>query len=400
MSEPAKIITRRAASRVVLFLLVSCLACAGARAQDSWVFIGTHVGMPGRGFSVARFDSETGHLSMPQFLLEADSPGYFVLDSSGRHLYATVSENSYRGQPTGAVTAYSVDPESARLTLLNTVPSSSANPAYVSLDATGHTLFVANYTGATIAAFAINPDGSIGERTAFVQYTGHGADPVRQPQPHPHSLRVDPTNQFVLVPDLGLDEVHIYRFNAVLGTLTPNDPPFAQLPPATGPRHLIFSGNGHYAYLLSEMASTVTLFSWDSTRGVLTELQRVSTLPDDFKALSTAAELRLDPTGHFLYASNRGANTLAVFSVDAATGQLTPVEQVSTEGKFPRNFDFDPSGRFLIVANHDSENLVVFAIDPTTGRLTLHQPPVYVPYPFAVRFLPVPPAPLMGIIPH
>jgi 6-phosphogluconolactonase len=395
-----RLTTKRAALRIARFALLCCLACGVGRAQDSWVFIGTHVDMPGHGFSLAQFDSQTGLLTLPQFLQQADAPGYFVLDPTGHHLYATVSEMTFNGQPTGAVSAYSVDPASAHLTLLNQVQSSSANPAYVSLDATGHTLFVANYTGATVAAFAIKPDGSIGERTAFIQYTGHGTDPVRQPQPHPHSIRVDPTNQFVLVPDLGLDEIHIYHFDPILSTLTPNDPPFAQLPPATGPRHMIFSGDGHFAYLLSEIASTVTVLSWDSAHGTLTELQRVSTLPDDYKAPSTAAELRLDPTGHFLYASNRGANTLAVFSVDAASGQLAPVQQVPTEGKFPRNFDFDPSGHWLIVANHDSENVVVFAIDPTTGRLTLRQPPVYVPYPFAVRFLPVPPAPLVGIIPH
>ena len=389
INETATNLTKRIASRFALILLVCCAACGIARAQDSWVFFGTHVGMAGRGFSVARFDSSTGHLGLPQFLLEADAPGYFILDSTGRHLYATVSENTFGGQPTGAVSAYAVDPATAHLTLLDTVPSGSANPAYVSLDATGRTLFVANYTGATVAAFAINPDGSIGDRTAYITYTGHGTDPVRQPQPHPHSIRVDPSNRFVLVPDLGLDEVHIYHFDVSTGTLTPNDPPFAQAPPATGPRHMIFSPSGRFAYLLSEMANTVTLFSWDATHGTLTEAQRVSTLPDGYAEPSTAAELRLDPSGRFLYASNRGANTLAVFSVNADTGQLTPVEQVLTEGKFPRNFDFDPTGHWLIVANHDSENVSVFAIDSATGKLTLHQPPVSVPYPFAVRFLPV-----------
>ncbi|MGB6430945.1 MAG: lactonase family protein [Candidatus Acidiferrales bacterium] len=392
--------TKGFASRLALTLLLACAACGVARAQDSWVFFGTHVDMPGRGFSIARFDSQTGLLSFPQFLMQADAPGYFILDSTGSHLYATVSENTLAGQPTGGVSAYAVDPTTAHLTLLNTVPSDSANPAYVSLDATGHTLFVANYTGATVSAFAIAPDGSIGARTANIAYTGHGADPVRQPQPHPHSIRADPTNQFVLVPDLGLDQVHIYRFDAFAGTLTPNDPPFAQAPAASGPRHMVFSPNGKFAYLLSEMASTVTVFSWDSTRGVLTERQRVSTLPEGYLSPSTAAEVRVDPSGNFLYASNRGANTLAVFSIDAVTGQLTPVEQVSTEGKFPRNFDFDPTGHWLIVANHDSENVVVFAIDPVTGKLTENQPPVSVPYPFAVRFLEVPPAPPVGLLPH
>jgi 6-phosphogluconolactonase len=394
----------RRAKRIVARIAIILLACGGAcdvaRAQDSWVLLGTHVGGAGHGFSVARFDSETGLLGFPHFLAEADAPGYFVLDSTGRHLYATVSENTYNGEPTGAVSAYSIDPATARLTLLNQVPSSSANPAFVNLDATGHTLFVANYTGGTVAAFAIKPDGSIGERTAFIKYVGHGTDPDRQSQPHPHSIRVDPTNHFVLVPDLGLDQVHVYRFDPVLGTLTPNDPPFAELPPGSGPRHMVFSADGRFAYVISELASTVTVFSWDSARGKLSALQRVSTLSDDYKAPSTAAEVRLDPTGRFLYASNRGANTLAVFSVNADSGQLTPVEQVATEGKFPRNFEFDPTGRWLIVSNHDSENVVVFAIDSATGKLTEHQPPVSVPYPFAVRFVPIPPAPPVGLFPH
>jgi len=322
------------------------------------------------------------------------------LDAGGRHLYTTNSVYTFRGESAGAVSAYAVDPVTAKLTLLNQVSSGSANPAYVSLDATGHTLFVANYNGASVAAFAIQPDGSIGERTAYVEYTGHGADAVRQSQPHPHSIRADPTNQYVLVPDLGLDQVHIYRFDAALGTLTPSGPPFAQMEPVSGPRHMIFSGDGRFAYLLSEMANTVTVLAWDAAHGTLTEVQKISTLPEGYTEPSTAAEVRLDPSGRFLYASNRGANTLAVFSVDAASGQLTPVQQISTQGKFPRNFEFDPTGRWLIVANHDSENVVVFAIDPATGRLTQHQPPVAVPYPFAVRFLPVAPARLFGFFPH
>jgi 6-phosphogluconolactonase len=388
MRETTAKIAKRISSRIAFILFVCFLACGAARAQDSWVFFGTHVATHGRGFSVAQFDSETGMLSLPRFLIEADAPGYFVLDSTGRHLYATVSENTFGGQPTGAVSAYAVDPATAQLTLLNQVPSSSANPAYVSLDATGRTLFVANYTGATVAAFAIKPDGSIGDRTAFVQFTGHGADPVRQSQPHPHSIRVDPSNHFVLVPDLGLDQVHIYRYDAATGALTPNDPPFAQMPPVSGPRHMVFSGDGRFAYLLSEIANTITVFAWDATSGTLNELQRISTLPAGFKGLDTAAEVRLDSRGRFLYASNRGANTLAVFAVDAANGRLTLVQQVSTQGRSPRNFEFDPTGRWLIVANHDSESVVVFAIDSATGKLTEHQPPVFVPYPFAVRFLP------------
>jgi 6-phosphogluconolactonase len=396
---PAKA-TKRVASRMAFILLFCCAASSIARAQDSWVFFGTQVDMPGRGFTIARFDSQTGMLSFPQFLIQAAAPGYFTFDSSGSHLYTANSIYTFNGQASGAVSAYSVDATTGHLTLLNEVPSTSTNPAFVSLDATGHTLFVANYNGATIAAFAIKPDGSIGDRTAYFAFTGHGTDPIRQTQPHPHSIRVDPTNHFVLVPDLGLDQVHVYRFDATTGTLTPNDPPFAELPPGSGPRHMVFSADGKFAYVLSEMASTVTLFSWDATRGVLSEVQRVSTLPEGYKAVSTAAEVRLDRSGRFLYATNRGLNSVVVFSVNADSGQLTQIQQVSTQGKWPRNFEFDPTGHWLIVTNHDSENAVVFAVDPATGLLTQHQPPVSLPYPFGITFLPVPAASPEGLLPH
>jgi 6-phosphogluconolactonase len=379
---------RRGARRFACILLLSFAACGIVRAQKSWVFFGTHVDVAGHGFSVAQFDSQNGLLSFPHFLLQAASPGYFIFDSTHSHLYAANAVETFGGAASGAVSAYAVDPATGQLTLLNQVASGSANAVYVSLDATGHTLFVANYTGASVAAFAIAADGSIGNLTANFQFTGHGTDPDRQSQPHPHSIRVDPSNHFVLVPDLGLDQVHIYRYDAATGALTPNDPPFAQMPPVSGPRHMVFSGDGRFAYLLSEIANTITVFAWDATSGTLNELQRISTLPAGFKGLDTAAEVRLDSRGRFLYASNRGANTLAVFAVDAANGRLTLVQQVSTQGRSPRNFEFDPTGRWLIVANHDSESVVVFAIDSATGKLTEHQPPVFVPYPFAVRFLP------------
>ncbi|MGO9641750.1 MAG: lactonase family protein [Candidatus Acidiferrales bacterium] len=379
----------RLSARFFAVAIVVTIAISPAAAKEMWVFFGTHVDQPGHGFFVARFDTRTGALTKPEFLLQAAAPAFFVIDPDGKHLYTANSLETYNGQPTGLVSAYKVDPVTARLTLLNQQPSGGADPSYVSLDKTGRYLFVANYNGATIAAFALNPDGSIGNRTAFIQHTGKGVNPTRQTQAHPHSIRVDPTNHFAFVPDLGLDKIFVYRFDARDGSLTPNDPPFASVAPGSGPRHLDFDPAGRFAYVLNEMASKVTVFAWDSTHGVLTEVQTISSLPAGFTGTSAAAEIRVHPTGRFLYCTNRGDNSIAVFAVDAASGRLSLIEHVSTQGKMPRNFEFDPTGHWLLVSNHDSDNALVFKIHLATGKLTPQGTPVSLPLPFCERFLPV-----------
>ena len=233
------------------------------------------------------------------------------------------------------------------------------------------------------------PDGSIGQRTAFFQHTGSSVNPQRQRSAHAHSIRIDPTNRFVLVGDLGLDKVFVYRFNARDGSMQPNEPPFVKVAPGAGSRHLAFHPNGRFVYVLTEMGSTVIAYAWDSVRGTLTEIETVSTLPDGFKGVNNCAEIAVHPNGRFLYASNRGHDSLAVFGIDARTGRLTLVEHVPTQGNSPRNFAFDPTARWLLVTNHGSDNAVVFRIDENTGRLTETGPPVSVPSPFCERFLPV-----------
>ncbi|MGA2328285.1 MAG: lactonase family protein [Bryobacteraceae bacterium] len=370
-------------------LLAAALASLPASAADMFVYFGTHTEGPGRGFSLARFDTATGVLTKPEFLIQAAAPAFFVIHPDGRHLYASNSIKTFQGQPVGAVSAYAIDPASARLTLLNQQPSGGADANYVDLDATGRYLFVANYEGGNIAAFALKPDGSIGERTAFFQHTGSSVNPQRQKHAYAHSIKVDPANRFVLVGDLGLDRVFIYRFDARDGSMQSNDPPFVKVAPGSGPRHLAFHPNGRFVYVINEMGSTVVAFAWDSARGTLTEIETVSTLPEGFKGVNNCAEIRVHPNGKFLYASNRGHDSLAVFAIDAKTGRLTFVEHVPTQGKMPRNFAFDPTGRWLLVTNHGSDNAVVFRIDDNTGRLTETGQPVPVPYPFCERFLPV-----------
>ncbi len=354
-----------------------------ARAVDTFVYFGSHWKGTNIGFSLAHFDTDTGKLTTPMFLQEAVAPAYFIISPDGKHLYTCNSD------PGSSLSAYAIDPATAKLTFLNQQPSGGGDPSYISLDATGRYVMVANFEGGSIGVYALLPDGSIGERTAFVQDTGTSVNPVRQSHAHAHSIRVDPSNRFVLAADLGLDKVFVYRLEPKTGALQPNDPPFATVAPGSGPRHIAFHPNGHIAYVINEMGSTIIRFGWDSNRGVLTQYETVSTLPKDFKGTSTCAEILVHPSGKFVYATNRGHNSVAVFSVEAKSGRLTLIQNISTQGKTPRNCEFDPTGRWLLVSNQDSSNAVVFSIDPNTGQLTQTGEPVRVPAPFCERFLPV-----------
>lgn len=372
------------------FVLWLVLVAWSANAADMYVYFGTRGSGPDRGFSLSHFDTDTGRLTKPKFLVAAVSPAFFIIHPDGKYLYTCNSTNRFEGKPEGSVSVYAIDPKTGRLTLLNSKPSGGADPTYITIDQTEHYAFVANYQGGNVAVLAINPDHSLGDRTGFAQHAGSSVDPVRQTKPYCHSIIVDPSNRFVLVADLGLDKVFVYRFNEKNGSLTPNDPPFVTVKPGSGPRHIKFHPNGRWVYLIKEMGGAVTGFNWDATKGTLSEFQTISTLPDGFTGTNTCAELVIHPNGRFLYGTNRGHDSIAVFAIDPATGKLTLVERVSSQGKWPRNFTFDPTGKWILCSNHNSDNAVVFRVDGTTGKLTQVGQPVAVPYPFCERFLPVP----------
>ena len=367
------------------FILLLVLAPWLANAADMYVYFGTHRSGPGIGFSLAHFDTDTGVLTRPEFIMEAVEPAFFVIHPDGRHLYTCNS-----GKTTGSVSAYEINPKTGKLTLLNQKPSGGADPSYITLDKTSRYALVANYQGGSIAVLAINPDHSLGDRTGFAQHTGHSVNPDRQTRPFAHSIIVDPGNRFALVADLGLDKVFVYRFNEKDGSLTPNDPPFTTVKPGSGPRHVKFHPNGQWVYVINEMACAVTGFNWDAAKGSLTEFQTVSTLPEGFTGTNTCAELVIHPNGRFLYGSNRGHDSLAVFAIDQATGKLMLVQRVSSRGNWPRNFTFDPTGKWILCSNHNSDNVAVFRVDAETGKLAQVGKPISVPFPFCARFLPVP----------
>jgi 6-phosphogluconolactonase len=270
---------------------------------------------------------------------------------------------------------------------MNRQPSGGGDPSYISLDKTERFLFAANYQDGSIAAWALNSDGGLGKRTVFIQHSGSSVDPRRQTHAYAHSIVIDPSNRFVLAADLGLDQLFVYKFNSSTGTLVPNKPAFAALTPGSGPRHVVFHPNGLWAYLITEMGSTIHFFHWNSRAGSLNEVQSLSTLPNGFHGVSTAAEIKVSPDGNFLYVSNRGHNSIAVFSIDPRNGRLAPIQFVPSGGQTPRNFDFDPSWHWLLVTNQDSHNALVFKIDQSTGMLTAVGEPEDVISTFCPRFL-------------
>ena len=358
-------------------------------AQDNLVYFGTHSVGAGKGISVAHFNSETGVLTKPELIIESPAPAYFILHPNGKYLY-TCNSNDFSKKYTGeTISAYSINRTTGNLTLLNKQTSSGADPSYIYMDAQSKHVLVANYVGGSISVIALQSDGRLGEVTSAIKHSGRSVDTVRQTQPYAHSIKLDPTNKYALTADLGLDKLFVYKFDKKKGTLTPNDFPFAKINPGAGPRHFAFHPSGKFVYLITEMGNTIITYAWNSEKGILTELQTVSTLPADFKGVSKCAEIEVHPNGRFLYATNRGHDSIALFEIDSLTGRLNLIEHYPTQGKTPRNFEFDPTHKWLIVTNHGSDNAMVFRVDENNGRLTPNGLPVPIVYPFCVRFLPL-----------
>lgn len=283
-----------------------------------------------------------------------------------------------------------MDRETGRLRLLNQVSSAGPGPCHLAVDASGRDVLVANYTGGSVAVLPIRTDGSLGEATARVQHTGSSVNPNRQREPHAHCVALSPDNRFAFVADLGIDQVKSYRFDPVRGTLTANDPAFVALPPGSGPRHLAFHPDGRHAYVINELLSTVTVLDYAAPTGAFSLRQTVSALPDGFTGRSTAAEIAVHPSGKFAYGSNRGQDSVAVLTIAAGTGELTPIQQARTGGKTPRHIAIDPSGHYLWAENQDSGNITIFKIDEQTGRLNPTGQVLPVGSPVCVEFLPLP----------
>jgi 6-phosphogluconolactonase len=369
-----------------VLLLFAALTASLASAADfrELVYVGTYTDKDSKGIYVFSFNPATGESGPVELAAESPSPSFLAVDSGGTQLYAVNEVDTFDGGKTGAISAFEIDRASGKLKLLQQVSSAGAGPAHLSLDRSGKYLLVANYGGGNFAVYRIESDGRIGPRTAFVQDTGSSVNKDRQASPHAHEIRASNDNRFVLVADLGTDELLVYRFYTAAGTLTPNKPAYTKLTPGSGPRHFAWTPSGKYLYVVNELANNVVVFSFNASTGQLHNLQTISTLPQGFKGENTTAEIQVDAAGKTLYVSNRGDDSIAVFAIDGHDGKLSLVERVPTGGKEPRHFTLDPTGKWLFAANQNSDTINVFSVDGSSGRLTATSHTIRVPAPVCV----------------
>jgi 6-phosphogluconolactonase len=369
-----------------LFASLAGLAVAAEDAPKKFlVYVGTYTrGTKSQGIYRMELDLATGKLSEPQLAGKATNPSFLALHPSGRFLYAVDEIGDFRKKSTGAISAFAIEAKTGDLTLLNQQPSQGADPCHVIVDKAGKYVLAANYTGGSACALPIDAGGKLGNATGFVQHTGHSVNKSRQEKPHAHSINLDPANRYAFVADLGLDKVLVYRLEG--GKLVPNDPPGADLKPGAGPRHFAFHPSGKAAYVINELDLTMTVFSYDPDKGVLTPIQTISTVPAGYKKGSTA-EVVVHPSGKFVYGSNRGHDSIAIFRADEKTGKLEAVGHQGKGIKTPRNFAIEPTGKYCLVANQDGDSVIVFEVDQKTGELTPTESKASVGKPVCVRFL-------------
>jgi 6-phosphogluconolactonase len=378
---------------IAAFLLTVLLAAAApAQYSSKYLFyVGTYTedGSKSKGIYAYQYDGKTYQITPLGLAAETTNPSFVAFHPNGRFLYAVNEVGNYKGPNSGGVSAFSIDRATGKLTFLNEVPSRGADPCYITVDRTGKYVMVANYTGGSLAVFPVLADGKLGEASAFVQHTGHGTNPTRQEGPHAHSIDLSPDNRFAMVDDLGLDELLVYKFDSAKGSLALNDPPFTKLAAGSGPRHFVLRPDGKFAYVVSEMRHSVTAFSNDAAGGRLQVLQTVTTLPKDFTGRNDDAEIAVHPSGKFLYASNRGDDSIAIYTIDQSKGTLALVGIVHTGGKEPRSFEIDPTGVLLFAENQKSDNIVIFRIDQKTGQLTPTGQVLEVGSPVCLKFVAV-----------
>jgi len=365
-------------------LLTAALLIPAAFAADKEyrMYVGTYTRATpdgSKGIYAYKFNATTGALVSEGLVAEYNNPSFITLHPNKKFLYSVSETNA------GKVAAFAIDAATGKLTKLNEKLAKGDAPCHVALDRTNKNLIVANYTSGNFTSYPINADGSLGEPTASVQHTGKGPGP-RQTSPHAHEGVFSADNKFAMIPDLGLDQVKVYKFDEKKGTYVETAP--AVLPPNSGPRHMAFHPSNKYAYVINEIASTVTSFQYNKSNGAFTAMDTLSTLPAGPAVPgNSTAEIMVHPSGKFVYGSNRGHNSIVTYKVDAKTGKLTFVDTTPTEGRTPRNFAIDPTGAFMIVGNQDTNTMNVFKIDPASGKLTKNGALVPQPAPVSIEFV-------------
>jgi 6-phosphogluconolactonase len=373
------------------YLIAMLLLSQAGFSQQYYLFVGTYTegnfkAAGSKGIYVYRFDAATGEAT-PVSTVATQNPSYLTVAPGGKFVY---SVNETNGANPGGVSAFSFNKQTGQLTFINKQASGGDDPCYVTVDKNRKWAMVANYSGGSYSALPINADGSLAPATETVQQTGSGTIKDRQEKAHVHSTIFSPNEKYLVVCDLGTDKLSVLQFNpaAAKTPLTPAPDSIVNMQPGSGPRHTAFDPAKPYAYVIDELSGTVDAFHYSAAK--MTPLQRISSHPDGYKGDIGSADIHIAPNGKFLYASNRGdANSLAIFSIDPATGKLTIKGFQSTMGNAPRNFLIDPTGQWLLVANQNSKNVVIFRIDPLTGLLTDTNKHLAIPAPVCLKMEPM-----------
>jgi 6-phosphogluconolactonase len=371
------------------WLFFSASVIAGPAVPEQYlVYFGTYTGTGSQGIYVSRFDAATGKLSAPMLAAESVNPSFLAVAPDHRHLFAVNETKDFAGKPGGSASSFKLDAHTGKLDFLNQQPSEGADPCHIVADDTGKYVLVANYSGGNVTVLPVQTNGFFGAPASVTQHHGSSVNQQRQAGPHAHCVELDAASHRVFVCDLGLDKVMVYHLDEATGQLATDENPSAELKPGSGPRHMVFHPDGKHAYVINELSSTLTAFDYDSQSGALKAVQTISTLPENFHGANSCAEIAVHPSGKFVYASNRGDDSIIVFAVDETTGRLNFVERQSTRGKTPRSFAIDPTGQYLIAANQNSNNIVVFRINAQTGGLTATGQEFQVGKPVCVLFVP------------
>lgn len=369
-----------------LLIWIGCWSCSTTE-HDYLVYVGTYTGEGSEGIYVYRFHSKDGHLTPIGLAARTTNPSYFVIDSTQTFLYSVQETGNFQGTPSGAVSVYRINRETGILTLMQETSTEGGAPCHLSFDERGRFLMVANYVGGNAMIFPVEKNGMLGSPTARIQHNGSSINTERQDAAHAHAIQATPGNRSVAIADLGIDQVIVYPFDAGNGTLDSMGAQVLAMPPGSGPRHFTYAPDGTALYVLNELTSTVGVFARESSPEQYTSIQTVPLLGPDFKGTNTSAELVLDPAGRYLYASNRGDESLVAFRLES-DGRLTFVGRFETHGRGPRHFEIDPTGRWLMVANQHSHQLTLFSID-REGQLDLLWSDKQIQSPVCIRFVPV-----------
>ncbi|HYH16494.1 MAG TPA: lactonase family protein [Flavisolibacter sp.] len=365
--------------------LLSCIAVTGisllSQAQYT-LLVGTYTSGKNQGIYVYDFASNTGD-ALLRDSVKSSNPSFLAVAPNDRYVYAVNEDGSDKGG--GKVSAYSFSESGKKLSFINQQPSMGDHPCYITVDRKNRWVVVGNYSSGNLSVLPIAPDGGVGSSVTNMQHQGQSINQNRQKAPHVHATVFSPDNKYLFVPDLGIDQIVVYGFNAKTGMIKPKKN-HIKVTAGSGPRHLDFHPSGKWAYLAQELSGTVTVFKHE--KGNLVEQQVISMLPADYSGAATSADIHVSPNGKFLYASNRNtSNTIAIFKINPADGSLELVGHQSTMGKAPRNFNFDPTGKLLLVANQETNNIVIFNVNSDTGLLTYSGKQIEVPNPVCIKWI-------------